>query len=47
MSIKIREKCPQEFTHFVLENLPFMSTRILPPTKNPFPNQEDLGDSWH
>ena len=30
LSTSIHQKCPREFTHFVHENSPFMSTRILP-----------------
>ena len=29
--MKIHQKCPREFTHFVHENLPFLSMRILLP----------------
>ena len=31
LSMRIHQKFPQEFTHFVHKNSPFMSTRILPP----------------
>ena len=34
VSMKIHQKCPRVFTHFVYENLPFMSTRILPPRES-------------
>ena len=30
------QQYPREFTHFVHENSPFMSTRILPPLFHPF-----------
>ena len=30
-STRIHQKCPLEFTHFVHENSPFMSTGSLPP----------------
>ena len=32
MSMRIGEKCPREFTHFVHKNSPFISMRSLPPT---------------
>ena len=33
ISTRIHQKCPREFTYFVHENSPFMSTRNLPPLK--------------
>ena len=43
VSTKIHQKCPRKFTLFVHENLPFMSTRSLPPIFGQIFSQSQAG----